>query len=372
MAFSSPGLAYKDQTNQSISQPPSHIITQSAKTYANAMSQPKKEQAIVMDSIEGLTIDDYIDGLETLIDTSSIQFLSKISGNRVCAFISNKTLVENTTNKTIIVKGHSINIRPLIEKNKRVVISNVCPVIPHEVLLEALKINGITPVSQMSHIRAGLNKPGRSHILSFRRQIYIKEELVHLLPETLQINFDNTTYWVYLTTDSTSCCICKQTGHIAKLCPKYNDGTNASQTAQQTSDEVTSKFPEIHNANEPIKTAIHQQETLPLDTNELKRRAPSSTISDLSTEEIPTLTKEDQPSNANKDPLAPPTNKENFKAPTKPAKKKPKNEIQTVNTTDAYYVKLGKILAPAKKIFDDKPEDHAVNYEQLQEFITRH
>ena len=33
-------------------------------------TSPTKEQAIVLDSIEGISIDDYIDGLEKLIDTN--------------------------------------------------------------------------------------------------------------------------------------------------------------------------------------------------------------------------------------------------------------------------------------------------------------
>ena len=93
------------------------------------------------------------------------------------------------------------------------------PVIPNHIVIEALKSKGIQILSHISEIRASTSKPGRTHIMSFRRQFYMKEEDESSLPETLQITFDNTTYWTYLSTDSASCFVCKQTWHISKACP---------------------------------------------------------------------------------------------------------------------------------------------------------
>lgn len=326
-----------------------------------------------MDSLEGLSIDDYIDGLENLIETSSILFLSKISGNRVCAFLSNKSLVEKTTNKTIKVKDCSLTIRPLMEKNKRVVISNVCPVIPHEVLLEALIAKGIKLASQMRYIRAGLNKPGRSHILSFRRQIYIKEESVSLLPESLQINFDETSYWVYLTTDSTCCFICKQSGHIAKLCPKNNDVSNHIPPSQQDSREEFQEIPGTPQAMySPINLA-NLQENPNRNSNELKRPAPPSTNSEASTISFSTHQNELLQHTQNPESAALTPNNKEFKLPRKPIQKKPKKEeIQQNNTTNPYETKVNNTLSKAKQIFYDNPSDHSLSFQQFKEFIVRH
>ena len=101
-------------------------------------------------------------------------------------------------------------------------ISNIQPIISNDILIEGLKGKGIKILSNINEIRASSSKSGRSHIISFRRQFFIEEEDEQLLPETLQLTYENTTYWTYLTTDSAACVICKQTGHISKVCPEAN------------------------------------------------------------------------------------------------------------------------------------------------------
>lgn len=130
-----------------------------------------------------------------------------------------------------IIKEKSTSKRYLFEhcavywkKNKRVVISNVNPTIPDEIVLSAIKSKGVSPVSNIYDIKASLSKPGRAHILSFRRQVYIKEQDVELLPESMHISYDNTSYWIFLSTDSTRCFVCKQSGHIVKMCPIFEGG----------------------------------------------------------------------------------------------------------------------------------------------------
>lgn len=213
------------------------------KSYSNAIAKkvrPKREQAVIVESIEGCSNDDYIDGIEKLTDITTIRFISKISGGRVCIYVASDEIVDKLVNKKIHVKDHMLMVRSFIVRNKRVVISNVNPSIPDEILLDALKNKGINPVSSFSDIRASLTKPGRAHILSFRRQVYIKEDDESKLPDSLQILFENTTYWIYLSTDSTCCFICKQNGHIAKLCPNVNATrkTNSSQENKNTATTI--------------------------------------------------------------------------------------------------------------------------------------
>ena len=112
-----------------------------------------------------------------------------------------------------------LELRPLITNNVRVVLFNVSPVIPDYVIEEHLSNIGITPVSRINPIRAGISEPGFTHILSFRRQMFIQPTNLNKLPSSLQIMFEDTNYWVYLTTDTTiTCFICKQEGHLIKQC----------------------------------------------------------------------------------------------------------------------------------------------------------
>lgn len=201
-------------------------VTQSS--YANVASTaptPSKDQAIILDSIEGCTIDDYLDGIEKITELSNVRFISKISGNRVCIYLNSSDLVNKLVSKKVVVNQNVLSIRPYMEKNKRVVISNVSPYIPHHVIINSLASKGISIVSQMYHIKASSSKAGRAHIMSFRRQVYIKEEDEHLLPESLQVIHDETTHWIFLSTESANCFLCKQHGHIAKVCPSGLDAT---------------------------------------------------------------------------------------------------------------------------------------------------
>lgn len=144
-------------------------VNLSSTSYSNAITStaPKREYAIVIDSIEGLTIDDYLDGLELLLDLTNVKYISKISGSRVCIYLNSKKHVDSLKSKQIKIKDKVLAIKPLINSGKRVVISNVQPVIPNHIIIDALKLRGIQILSQISEIRASTSKPGRSHIYAF-------------------------------------------------------------------------------------------------------------------------------------------------------------------------------------------------------------
>ena len=51
------------------------------------------------------------------------------------------------------------------------------------------------------------------------RQVYVEREDISKLPEVIQINFENTLYWVYISTKKLTCFLCKEEGgHLAKHC----------------------------------------------------------------------------------------------------------------------------------------------------------
>ncbi|KAJ8672962.1 hypothetical protein QAD02_004223 [Eretmocerus hayati] len=86
-------------------------------TYANTIansSLPKKDQAIIIDSVEGYTLEDYIDGLEELIQVRDIRGISKVTGNRVCVYLADKDLVTQLKNKVITVGEHALSIKSLV------------------------------------------------------------------------------------------------------------------------------------------------------------------------------------------------------------------------------------------------------------------
>ena len=49
----------------------------------------------------------------------------------------------------------------------------------------------------ITFIRAGMSEPGHLHIMNFRRQVYINPEDVGKVPESINIEYDNTKYWIF-------------------------------------------------------------------------------------------------------------------------------------------------------------------------------
>ena len=201
------------------------IVQQSSKpTYAQIAQShqfPTKEQAIVMNALNGIPIKSYIMEIGKITDPANIRFASRIFQGRVCFYLDSKATADSLIdyNAKITLENQVIEIRPLISRMKRIILSNVCPIIPHEEILQVLdKKYGVQTTSQMSFIRAGVYDAGYSHILSFRRQIYVHPEDIEKLPPSFQIDFDETSYWIYLSTDKVSCFLCKEEGHLVKFC----------------------------------------------------------------------------------------------------------------------------------------------------------
>lgn len=213
--------------------------SQPTHSYAAAIQKnqfPKKDQAIVIDSITDIPIDKYIFEIGKLTNPSNIRFVLRISGNRVCVYLDSKQTVNDLTTKHthIVINDNTLQLRPLITQHKRLILSNVCPIIPYYILIDALNQLKIRINSSMTFLRARISNPGYSHILSFRRQVYIHPDDEKLIPESLQINYEETTYWIYPSTDTLKCFLCKQSGHIAKQCTQFDTATSDQPVEMET------------------------------------------------------------------------------------------------------------------------------------------
>lgn len=188
---------------------------------------PKKDQAIVIDAIENVQIKDYAQALGKIIEPSQIRFLSRISNNRICIYVATKLIADDIINnkKSLTVQNQKLTMRPLINPNKRIILSNVCPIIPHNEIEKKLQEIQIKPMSPISFLRAGLNETGYNHILSFRRQLYVTPEDFSRLPEKISLDFEETTYWIYISSDTMTCFLCKNEGHVASKCPENSSAS---------------------------------------------------------------------------------------------------------------------------------------------------
>lgn len=193
------------------------------KNYSTALTQqkfPSKKQAIVFTSIDGAKLQDYLIPLGELIHPKNILFCSRLSNNRICMYLSSEAVVEkfmNSNGGTIEVNKEIIHARRYVTPSERLVLSNVCPSIPNNILVEELKNIGLEVLSPMTFLKISASLPEFSHILSFRRQIYITPTNI-TIPDSLLINYDNTSYRIFLSQDNMICYNCKQSGHTAAKC----------------------------------------------------------------------------------------------------------------------------------------------------------
>lgn len=219
---------------------------------------PKKDQAVVIDAIENAPIKDYAQALGKIIDPSHIRFLSRISNNRICVYVSTKEIANDIIDnkKFLTIQTQKLPIRPLINRNKRIIISNVCPIIPHTEIEKKLQELQIKPMSSVSFLRAGINETGFNHILSFRRQVYVSPEDFYRLPDKISIDYDDTTYWIYFSSDTMTCFVCKKDGHVASKCPETVSQSNFTvETNDNTLIAEQSTFKRPHPPTESSTTA---------------------------------------------------------------------------------------------------------------------
>ncbi|KAL3274915.1 hypothetical protein HHI36_019696 [Cryptolaemus montrouzieri] len=112
--------------------------------------------------------------------------------------------------KQVIIKGQTIPIRPLITKAVRVIISNASADIPNGIIKDELVQQGVNLVSEITDIKAGLTGQMFAHILSFRKQVFIKpedEEKINSI-QCLRIRLNNVDHMIFVSTEKMVCFLC--------------------------------------------------------------------------------------------------------------------------------------------------------------------
>ncbi|CAB0029126.1 unnamed protein product [Trichogramma brassicae] len=198
------------------------------------------EMAIVMDALDGIKYTDYLKILKNHIDPKKMKYASRISNKRVCVYMDSIESAELLINKVkeIVVNGNTVGIRPLKSPNKRVVISNVSPVISDQVLMDSLAKMGIKPVSRMNRLKITTDDPDLAHISCHRRQVYIKaEDEDKLLPAITLRRGEQTKHVYFSTSNNTRCFNCNEEGHQARHCrqgrPESTENENENDSLAQ-------------------------------------------------------------------------------------------------------------------------------------------
>ena len=267
---------------QSQSSPPS---------YARAVQKevcPTRNQAIIIDSIDGLTIRDYALAIGGIIGPSNMLSISRISQNRICIYLVSEEKADELvkTHKTVIINGHSLTIRPLNTKTVRILISNVHTSIPNEAIEYILNKYHVTPKSQITRLKTGLHDAGYTHLLSHRRQVYIDPSDVNKIPQSAQLIHDNITYWIYFSNEKLTCFLCKEEGHLAKHCKNSESSSQNIELDTSETEKDNLQFPLLNNTNllDDATTTQPSYHTLKINTRKRHPANASLTVTENSSE----------------------------------------------------------------------------------------
>lgn len=260
-----------DVNNEDRTNVPTVTFATALKSTKPKMTVPDRDQAVIFDSIDDTNKDDYIIATGNIVGPKNILFASRVSNNRICIYFSSKEVVESfiTEKEGILVNNTFIKARRLVSPAKRIILSNVSPSLPNEVIMEELKRLKLNVVSPITFIGAGLSNPEYKHVLSFRRQIYIILDDNETLPESILILYKQNYFRIFISTDEVRCFSCKKLGHVAQKCTMSRLQTsqveisNAEKPAQTESIEsVKSNVNKTSIPEKVISSGISEQENV--------------------------------------------------------------------------------------------------------------
>ena len=302
---------------------------------------PAKEQAIVMNAVDDLKLTDYVVAIGNIVQPKNIIFASRISNGRICIYMSSKLLVDQVVadHPVITIKDFEVNIRRLMNPARRIIFSNVCPSVPHNVIENLVQTLGFTAVSKMSFLRASIEGDEFKHVLSFRRQIYIQPDDSINLPSSMVIKYDNTNYRIFLSYDDV-CFKCKVSGHFASDCPNQTEPTDQTDTS---------------NSSTPLDLAVGKSRALDdqLETSNLVTPSPSTTAK---------RSAPDEPSIEFIPPDQPQLNLDDTDQSVGGKKIKPSDSTESLTPTS-------EILAPAEQLINNA--HYPLTFEETVAFLEK-
>lgn len=350
------------------------MAVQTKKSYASATELPTREQAIIMEAIDKISIDEYCKEIGKKIGPAHVRFVSKISNNRICIYVSSKELAHTLvdTHNHILIQGNKVPIRPLISQNKRIILSNVHPFIPNEIIENTLlSSNNIKPVSSISYLRAGLSDQAFTHCYSFRRQMYVKPEDADSIPGSIQINYEGTNYWIYFSNDQMKCFICKENGHQAKNCPVNSNKENTEnlETAVKNT-PTTVQLPEIKKISHTKNQSVQNQHTVTNNAVENQKKLPIDSTKETNLSPVKRAHSDTDSANSllNNDTITfqPPILKKDYvKHKTDLIKKKKIRTLSEADNNDSLP------LSELKQEMADNPSKYLLTHLQLQSFMEK-
>ena len=186
---------------------------------AHRLTDVNINHAIEIDPVDGISAFEYSKAVAEVVTNQAIKYVGRRSG-KVIVYLKDVSFVTNVTNQGINVGETHYNVTPVIAPIRKVVISNVNPEIPDQVIISHIKEYGeiAKPLIRMS---AGFPSPFQ-HVLSFRSQcgMILKDEV---RDDSHVIFYGSRFHHNFISTDGVVCFRCRKRGHIRKDCKDVLD-----------------------------------------------------------------------------------------------------------------------------------------------------
>lgn len=294
----------------------SKIESQTNSSFASATKQHNKlplEQAIIIEKILDRSHEMHIQALTKIAPVNNFFATDVISQDRIIVWCKTRNIADDLIGKCILVAGQTIQLRPYVTQNKRVLFSHCFPQVENEFLVEQLAELGIKTLSPIHTLRAGFKDSSISHLQSLKRQVYIAPEDVNKLPTMIRANIFGSTYFVFVSTDVMRCWKCKQEGHVAKHCTNVREETTISPDTQS---QIL------------IDTPLPPQETTPPSSKSLTTEDPPHPESDPSSLLVHSSNRTPEKQKANDSPVRHPAQRHALSNTISPTTVESKNPYQ--------------------------------------------
>ena len=175
---------------------------------------PDLSQAIILEVIDNIGIEEYLNAIGKIIDPREIISASQES-KFICVFLSSSQLADTLVfkHKEIDIKGRKLKMKPL--QDTIIALESVYPIIPNDLIKQKFQEYNIEISKFQCHLYNTTNT-NYSHVRSFKRYVTVNSSVPNL-PATLNIEHGGFNYAIKVAILRV-CSTCNKKDHIATYC----------------------------------------------------------------------------------------------------------------------------------------------------------
>lgn len=177
-----------------------------------------KVNGIVLKSIKGATLDDYLEEVTHFIDLDSIIDAGSMGPAKYAVFFNNEdALIKVIEQNAIVIKGQAIPVEPYIPNQKRIVLTGCPPFLPDEPIKQMLNASGLSVVGKIKKIKLQRVQDKFKHINSFNREVYVSQKVPDI-PSYITVRHLGSFFNIKLEHGPRKCFKCGGLNHLVSKC----------------------------------------------------------------------------------------------------------------------------------------------------------